>query len=292
MIWLDMALSPKFSWPNKQIEIPFEEYRIVLQPRRKEPENPIELACTISVFDSGGITFEVGGTVASRFLSRLAWSMDGGVIELFPAGSNNPNRPGRLGQGTYGRSGYAQVDPWDFLYLPSAIDKNADLALGLFREGMSVNSTPFAFLSFFKILNIKHGGGPAQKNWINQNIQHLWYSPAVDRLKELRQAVPDIGKYLYEEGRCAVAHAHGDILVNPDNYTDKRRMESDLKLIKELAALFIERELGVLTDSSFWKSLRNNPKQSSSELLKKEEQDNGKIIYLHTQSKGSESIEN
>lgn len=279
MIWFDMAVSPKFSWLNTQVEIPFEGYRVVLQPRRKVEENPAERASTVSVIDLGGISFELGGTVASRFLSRIAWSMRGGVEELFVAGSNNPERPGWLGQGTYARSGWAQVDPWVHLYLPSTLDDDADLALGLFREGMSVNSSPFAFLSYFKILNIKHGGGSAQKNWINQNLQHLWYSPAVDRLNELNGTVSDIGKYLYEEGRCAVAHAHGNPIVNPDNYADKRRMESDLPLMKELAALFIERELGVLSESSYWDSLRNNRNLNSSDILTKTESGSGRIVY-------------
>tara|TARA_R110001583_G_scaffold83806_1_gene221039 strand:+ start:395 stop:1246 length:852 start_codon:yes stop_codon:yes gene_type:complete len=283
MLWLDMAVSPRFSWPSKQVEIPFEGYKIVLQPRRKVPENSMELACTVSVFNLAGTTFEVGGTIASRFLSRLAWSQNGGVVELFPAGSNNPKRPGWLGQGTYGVSGCAQVEPWDYLYLPSAEAIEADLALGLFREGMSVNSVPFAFLSFFKVLNIKHGAGAGQKDWINNNLEYLWYSPAVDRLNELRQVVNDIGKYLYEEGRCAVAHAHGNPLVNPDNYSDKRRMENDLKLMKELAALFIEKELGVLSDSSFWKSLRESHSGSSKYLLTKVELEDGNIVYRHDQ---------
>jgi len=280
MIWLDMAVSPNFSWPNKQVEIPFEGYTIVLQPRRQEYEDPIELACTVSVFDPNGITFEIGGTVASRFLSRLAWSRGGGVVEIFPAGSNNPKRPGRLGQGTYGRSGHSQVEPWDFLYLPAAQNEEADLALGLFREGMTVNSAPFAFLSFFKVLNIRHGGGAGQKDWINQNLKHLWYSPAIERLNELQKTENNIGKYLYEEGRCAVAHAHGNPIVNPDNYIDKRRMEYDLNLMKELAVLFIEKELGVLSDSSFWKSLREKSEVNSRELLKKTQQQDGKIVYL------------
>lgn len=281
MLWLDMAVSPSFSWPSKQVEIPFEGYNIVLQPRKKVPENSMELACTVSVFDIEGTTFENGGTVASRFLSRLAWSQNGGVVELFPTGSNNPKRPGWLGQGTYGVSGYAQVEPWDYLYLPSAETEEADLALGLFREGMSVNSVPFAFLSFFKVLNIKYGAGASQKDWINNNLEYLWYSPAVDRLNELRQVENDIGKYLYEEGRCAVAHAHGNTLVNPDNYSDKRRMESDLKLMKELAALFIEKELDVLSDSSFWKSLQESHFGSSRHLLKKVELEDGSIVYQY-----------
>jgi len=279
MRWLDLAVSPNFSWPTRQVEVPFEGYTIVLQPRRDDPENGMQLAATVSVFDLNGTSFEIGGTVASRFLSRLAWSNNGGVVELFTAGSNFPDRPGRLGQGSFPRSGWAQIEPWDFIYLPTAGSHEADLALGLFREGMSVNSAPFAFLSYFKVFNIHHGGGAAQKAWINNNLHYISDQPAIDRLAEIQRNERNVGRYLYEEGRCAVAHAHGTSLVNPDCYTDKRRIEEDLILIKELAALFIEKELGVLSDSSYWMSLREGS-PTNAELLRKVVDDNGRVVYV------------
>lgn len=279
MKWFDLAVTPKFSWPDVQVVIPFEGHRIVLQPRRQGPGDEIELAATVSVFAPDEISFEVGGTIAGRFLSRFAWSSNGGVAELFCAGSNNPNRPGRLGQGRYGKSGWMQVTPSDYVYLPAANSPEADLALGLFREGMSVNSAPFAFLSYFKVLNIVHGNGADQKRWINDNLQHLWYRPAVNRLTELQKSKADIGAYLYHQGRCAVAHANGDSLVNPDNYEDKRRMQDDLCLIKEISALYIEREFGVLSDSSFWRRLRDGT-HSTPELLRKAIDQDGQIMYI------------
>lgn len=208
------------------MEVLFEGRRVVLQPLTDE------LSCTVSVFGDGGITFEDGGTILSRFLSRLAWSINGGVVELFICGSNNPGHPGRLGRGTYERSGWALVEPWDYLYLPSANSPGADLALALFREGLSINSVPFAFLSYFKVLNISFSKGSAQKGWINANLSRVLYPPALDRLRELAKSKPDVGAYLYEQGRCAVAHANGTPLVNPDNYGDKRRLELDLPLMK------------------------------------------------------------
>lgn len=279
MKWLDLAVTPKFSWPNVPVEFSFEGFKVVLQPRRRDPEDQPELAATISVFHPDAISFEVGGTIAGRFLSRLAWSKNGGVIELFAGGSNMPNRPGRLGQGWYQRSSRLQVEPWDYLYLPKADTPEADLALALYREGMSLNSAPFAFLSFFKILNIVFAGGPQQKQWLNDNLQHLQYRPANERLAELQANEPDIGAYLYHQGRCATAHAHGNTIVNPDNYRDKRRLQDDLKLMQELAAIFIERELGVLTDSSFTEAMRTQI-DPHPELLKKQIQDGGRIVYV------------
>jgi hypothetical protein len=56
-------------------------------------------------------------------------------------------------------------------------------------------------------------------------------------------------------------------------------MGSDLKLMKELAALFIEKELGVLSDSSYWKGLREH-RALESELLRKVVQEDGRIVYV------------
>ena len=272
MKWANLAVKPNFSWPNVPVEVPFEDRRVVLQPLS------IELSCAASVFDDVEITFEEGGTILSRFLSRLAWSMDGGIVELFICGSNNPAHPGLLGRGSYGTPGSAPVDPWQYLYLPFAKNTNADLALALFREGLSVNSVPFSFLSYFKVLNILFPDGASQKNWINANLAHILYPPASDRLREIRNSTQDIGAYLYHQGRCEVDHANGTPLVNPDRYDDKRRLELDLPLMKEIAAHFIEVEMCVLSSSSFWKKQRET-RDYAPELLKKNENASGQIVY-------------
>lgn len=245
MLWYTVAVAPHFSWPCCRVDITFEGLKYTLMPRHEYSDGPRahELAATISVFDPKGVTFERGGTLVSRFLSRLAWIEQRGVTELFCGGSNNPAEPGRLGQGVFQRSGYAQTEPLDFLEIPINISPKAELGLGLFREGMSVNSTPFAFLSFFKVLNIPFKSGVEQRNWINQNIENIRYGQAKERLLELQKNTKDIGKYLYQEGRCAVAHAYGTPLVNPDNYADKKRMEKDIHLLKEFAALFIRNQI-------------------------------------------------
>jgi hypothetical protein len=204
--------------------------------------------------------------------------MDGGVVELFIGGSNNPAHPGRMGRGSYGRSGWAAVKPWDFLYLPQPQSDNASLALALFREGMSVNSSPFSFLSYFKVLNIGFPTGPKIAEWVNFNLGHVRYSPALDRLNELKKSNADIGAYLNVQGRCAVAHANSQPIVNPDRYDDKRRLELDLPLMKAIAENFIERELGVLTDSSFAERCRTSDKPLP-ELLKRAELTGGRTTY-------------
>jgi len=275
--WVNMAVKPHFSWPNTWVEVPFEEWKIVLQPRRSN------LACTVSLFDENGISLDVGREVICRFLSCLAWSQNSGVAEMFICGSNNPNKPGLLAQGTYGHSGYCQIEPWDYLSMPNPTSAKAKLGLALYREAMSLNSIPFAFLSYYKILNILFSHGNEQGLWVNNNIKNIYYQPALDRVHQLQQHKQDIGKYLFKQGRCAVAHSFGKVIVNPDNAHDKRRLESDIPLIKELASICIESEFGVETDSNFWLNMRTQT-PNRSELLKKELLEDGRVIYRKTVS--------
>lgn len=235
------------------------------------------LACRAALLDLNRTTFEDGGTTLSRFLSRFAWTRNGGVEEFFHIGTNAPNEPGRLGQGTYARSGWATIDPPQYIYLPLMLDEKAELGLALYREGLSVNSVPFRFLSLFKVLNILYASGVGQEKWINDSLDAIWYQPAVDRLREIRVLHHDVGRYMYVQGRCAVAHASSNPLVNPDIYSDRRRLESDLPLMKELAALFIENELGVRSESAFYKNF--NPDIDAENLLVKGEINNGWVTY-------------
>ena len=270
--WIDLAVKPHFSWPDKQVEIEFEGKKIVLQPGSKD------LSCAVSVFDSNGLSFDEGGKVIYRFLSRLAWSKNNGIEELFIVGSNMLNRPGLVGRGSYGHSVNAQVEPWNYIYLPIPKNEKAERALAVYREAMSVNSIPYAFLGYFKILNICYSTGADQKKWINLNLSEIKYDPEKIRLLDLNKTEPDIGAYLYHQGRCAVAHAFGKDIVNPDDYLDKKRLELDLPLMKEFAAICIEKEFGVMSESSFWKTTRDL-EEDLPELLKRQQMDDGRIVY-------------
>lgn len=250
MLWINFAVKAGFSWPNVPVEIPFEGSTIVLSPATGD------LACTASLYHPAGFELEDGATRLSRFLSLLAWSRNGGIEELFATGSNNPTQPGRLGKGNYGKSSWADVEPWHALYLPMPLTPEALLALALFREGATLNSPPLAFLSHFKVLNTVFEKGSAQSDWINNHLKLVEHGRAKERLTELKLRHQDIGKYLYKQGRCAVAHAFSTPVANPDDYVDRIRLRDDLPLIERLAELCIELELNVPTAESFWQTCR------------------------------------
>jgi hypothetical protein len=138
------------------------------------------------------------------------------------------------------------TDHFRFHYLPEIADQKTRWALAFFREGLSMRHTPYAFLSFYKIINILHKSGTKQKAWINDVIDKSVDHRSKTRLHQIRANNSDVGQYLYASGRCAVAHAGQGQTVDPEDPLDLERLMQDLPLIQGLAAYAIEFELGVV----------------------------------------------
>ncbi|MGD0263883.1 MAG: methylamine utilization protein MauJ [Candidatus Methylomirabilota bacterium] len=120
---------------------------------------------------------------------------------------------------------------------------NRKLALALYREGKSSRSSYYEFLCYYKILQIAFPGAKVAA-WINAHALPEG-RVASDRIRELiAEGISDIGKYLYDRWRNAIAHVHRPT-VNPDEYEGRVRMSKDLWLVENLARTMIESdELG------------------------------------------------
>ena len=81
--------------------------------------------------------------------------------------------------------------------------------------------------------------------WINQTVPKLQDWEAKKRLQEIQKREPDVGNYLYESGRCAIAHAFGTPVADPDDPEDTMRLSQDLRLLVALAEYAVEHEFGV-----------------------------------------------
>jgi hypothetical protein len=68
---------------------------------------------------------------------------------------------------------------------------------------------------------------------------------AVSRLRVLGKSKPDVARYLYESGRCAIAHAYADPIVDPDDVAELHRLSEDVHIVKEIAEQLMERDLGI-----------------------------------------------
>jgi hypothetical protein len=181
-----------------------------------------------------------------RFLSLLSWFDDRRINESTNVGSGGPN-PCRVGNAMASnmKPHYATDMEMQIEMLPAVPSPEAWLGLALYRESLGLNSVAYKVLGFLKIINIRYSDGQSQKKYINSALPFLSGYFSAPRLSVLRQQHSDVGAYLYESCRCAVAHASTQPLVNPDNTDDVARLNADVNLIKDLSRHFLEYELGV-----------------------------------------------
>lgn len=128
--------------------------------------------------------------------------------------------------------------------------------MALFREALGVTSTPFSFLAFYKVVKLlfpRDRKGQQQIAWINSAAPNIFEYRARNRLDELSLAEEDIGRHIYGNLRCAVAHAYSMPTVNPDNSKDLLRISADLPVVRGLAQYAIEQSLGVKSAASYRK---------------------------------------
>jgi hypothetical protein len=239
--WLNVGVKGGAIWPTKETIVEFGDQKLVLKPATRNTEQSVHIKLR-GPSDADALT------LINRFLSILAWCDDQPMENLY-GWSGNPipvavPRASRALGSSIAFPFYRTLEP----------DRKVRLALALFREGRTVNSTPFEFLSYFKILNIFWKDKLVTLNGKRQNplvegiratLPRLKDDLAVRRLQALRATEPNVPTYLYESGRCAVAHAYSDPIVDPDDVSALRRLSEDLHIVKAIAEYLIQTELKV-----------------------------------------------
>ena len=242
--WAVIGVESSVGWPTKETEVEFGPYRLTMRPETEDQ------APTVIMQFPPPATMDEALIVLRRFLSALCW-VEGHVIrETMSTGGSAPFGIGK-GIRSSTRAMHFRAD-----YLPYPDDPKGRLALGLYREAMGVNSVAYSFLGYAKILNILHGDPRKQIDWINQTLPDLSDHRAKERIAELRKQESDVGGYLYGSGRCAIAHAFAEPIVDPEDPEDARRLYADLPVIRALAAHLIEDELGIQSAMTVWKEHR------------------------------------
>jgi len=193
--WTVASLQQSIGWTQKPITIDYAGRTFLLLP---EDEQNLPAIATLG-------EHAVCRRAILEFASALAWSSGGSVaVESWAGGSQiyrTSKRP-IVGQVT---AQFFHID-----YLPHPADPTHRLALALFHEGSTLIyvHVAYSFLSFYKIVNLVSGQrGPAQTGWINARVPAMNHHRAKERLAELQKAGEDIGKYVYQSCRCAIAHA-------------------------------------------------------------------------------------
>lgn len=243
--WTVASLQQSIGWTQKPITVDYSGRTFLLLP---EDEQNLPAIATLG-------EHEVCRRAILEFASALSWSSGGSVAVESWTGGNQIYRASKrpiFGQVT---AQFFHID-----YLPDPADPIHRLALALFHEGSTLIyvHVAYSFLSFYKIVNLVSGPhGPAQMGWINARVPAMNHQRTKKRLAELQKAGEDIGKYVYQSCRCAIAHA-GDPrnpVIDPHNLNDERRLRSDLPLIITLAEIAIE-EMGIKTPLSVYREHR------------------------------------
>jgi hypothetical protein len=184
-----------------------------------------------------------------RFLSNVAWVEEHGLLADSFSGGTLP-----LPMGRDKTLGLSICDEFDLSYFPEPAEEKALLALALMREGRGLNHPGYAFLSFYRVLEVAFPEGRVRGEWISDRINSLPDQGAKESLHKLQeQGIVDIGIHLRDSGRRAMAHAREEPIIDPDDPADASRLWSELPIMISLAKLAIEEVFGIETSSTVYR---------------------------------------
>jgi hypothetical protein len=224
-------------WPSDEQVVNFGGQLIrLIPPRRDDTANLRAYPMAAIEYSAKGAEEELVGIIR-RFLSAMAWRDQVAIREVDVTYGFPIRRGTRIPD-----NGVSSWFTAEKLSDPS--DGKARLALAFYHEGLDLEHIhrAYSFLSFFKVLNIRFNNGRDQVDWMNANAGVLRESEAVARLKDIAATVTNVGSYLYESGRCAVAHAFAQPLVDPHDIRDQQRLSRDWPVARSFAALLIQTE--------------------------------------------------
>ena len=239
--WVVAYIEPGMAWPVEVQEILYADRQYWIIPvtsdaypgiaARAEGISQDELECKIL-----------------RLLSVISWvERSGAILETF-SGGNRPYAVGRSHQG-----GYVIREKFDFSYLPVVTNDRAKLALALMREGRGLNHPAYSFLSFFRVLEVAIGKGDKRKEWMPDALRRIDDHRAKTAISEIgADNLEGLALYLFESGRCAIAHATGETIIDPDKPSDSQRLSRELPIMEKLAEMAIEEKLAVKTSHTVY----------------------------------------
>lgn len=243
------ALETPVPWPTTETRVACRGHELLLRPETTD------LLPTVVLDLKGSLAEPEGFSLMNAFLSSLSW------IWRRPVNGSVSCQGIPLGF----RKGMAQEIAPSFReeYLPDPPDPDGRLALGLYREAVGVNSPAYACLGYFRVLNIRLKGDKALIAWMEAAIPRVTESEAVRRLPDLQARAAETGRtpgeYLHGLRRSAIAHADPNDPLNPDERGDYRLLRMDEPMIRALAELFIETDLGIPSERSAWRNRMGLP---------------------------------
>lgn len=249
--WLTAGVASSITWPSDEVCVEYagDEYFLRGSERDGKPSPPgITITCARDNPDEAI-------SKIYRFTSVLSWFL-GGYVDVsgyiwgtHPCLYGNPRT-------VYSSLGILGKKAFSCNHMPVIEDESTRKALAFWREGQRLREVhpSYAFLSFYKVIESQFPNTKQKVAWIEHALERLTGN-AAKRVAELKAAGKDVGRHLFDSGRCAVAHAslEGEI-VDPDVPGDRKRLQDDLVVVEELARMFIRDELQVPDAMSLYRS--------------------------------------
>jgi len=233
--WVVAGVETTAPWPTKDQVVPYQGLDFILRASTEDRAPTVCLNARVH-----GLTSAQARDAILRFGSAMAWSGDWRFEVTMWVGGSHPIGIGRM-------RGSMVQDFFDVDELGAINDDDTATALAFFREGVTTHNPFYAFLNLYKVIAFIHRNneGKVRGKWISEALPRLTERRAVDRLAALQKDGTDAAKYLWEEGRNAIAHSEKGTFVNPDRIGDQERIERDLPVIQAMARLAIEEHYGV-----------------------------------------------
>jgi len=243
-LWASIGvdLEESRAWPEVPMQQTYRGSTVLLHPETTQ------WAASIHARTESVKTIYETWTYLRRFLSAATWASRCGFGELYAMGSSQPSDFDREGPAPYFPPGRRRASP---LWAPELSDRRALLALALYREGRAMRRrSAQSYLSFFKVLEILAKGKSQITALVEKHLDDARRLAVQDMDKHEWQEQSDsaLAITLYEQGRCAIAHAHSDPIIDPDDSLQLRDIAIHVPLVLTVAELVIEKELGVLRE--------------------------------------------
>ena len=242
-LWITISIETSSFWPVYAQRVVFRGQVLWVLPLM------VGFFPSIAMAKPPGQSEEACERVLMRFLSALSWVERRGFLSTSVTRSSRPVPRLRADP-----KSSSVCEEFRLVYLPEPADDGAMHALALMREGRGLNHPGYAFLSYFRVLERAFSDKPKQRvPWMTHQLTTLKDREALSAIAKITAAgITDIGAHLYNARRSAVAHANGDAIIDPDDPSQLRAVESDLPIIAALAERAIEEVLGVETSNTVY----------------------------------------
>lgn len=236
--WIVAGVETTIFWPRTTQVVPYASKDFILRPGTED--NIPTIAFNANKY---GFDLYVARDEILSFTSALAWTGKG---RLEIVGWTGGGYPIQMMRGKM----QAITDYLDPSLLEPMKNEADQTILAFFREGLASRNPFYAFLNFFKVVAFAYKDGRERGNWIRQALTQVARGRPLERFQQLHEEYGgNVDKYLFEQGRNAIAHAEKDIFINPDKLVDHQRIHADLPLIRFIAELTIQDRHGFATDS-------------------------------------------